>query len=213
MEFTRRALGWVDPDEEERQQRLAEYQIYQEAFQVALSDSLVSAARSRSHEIRITFRTELQSAKEAVEEAARLRDASGVGWFDPLFVSWLRAFRGIEWYQAQLGTAIANAVTRPFSEYLRPESAITAREFFRPAALGALRDAVLTAMFDPEPFVQRVKEFDNRFRQTRHKVVHEVYQPQLEETKECVTAAIAIYTLVDNKLNSMNTIPLEPPNV
>src|SRR6202042_3278668 len=79
------------------------YQIYRDAFEVALTDSLVQAARSRSHEIYIEFRTELQSAKEAVEEAAGLVAAGGIGSFDPLLVSWLRAYSATEWYHSELG--------------------------------------------------------------------------------------------------------------
>lgn len=210
MEYTRRALGWNDPEEVDLEEA---YRIYQAAFEDALTDSLVGAACSRSHEILVTpFMTELLSAKRGVEEAARLRRTTGVGWFDPLLVSWLRAYRAIEWYQTQLGTAIANAVTEPFGAFLKPGSAVTAREFFRPAALAGLRDAVLTAMFDPEPFVQNVKEFSDTFRQTRHTIVHQVYQPTLDETTSCVRAAIGIYTLVSNKLNSTHPKPLDPPD-
>lgn len=209
MERTRRALAWDEPEEYDAEEA---YRIYQAAFADALTVSLVQAARSRSHEIYIKFRTELDRAKDAVEEGARLRRTHGVGWFDPLLVSWLRAYRAIEWYQAQLGTAIATAVTEPFRSYLKPDSQITAREFFRPAALAGLRDAVLTAMFDPEPFVQKVQEFFGSFRQTRHKVVHEDYQPQLDETNACVTAAIAIYNLADHQLNRLHTTPLDAPD-
>jgi hypothetical protein len=84
MESVRRALGLVDPDEEERQPRLADYLFYQEAFQVALGDSLVSAARARSHEILMSFRMELQSARDSANEAGRRIAAGGSGSFDPL---------------------------------------------------------------------------------------------------------------------------------
>jgi hypothetical protein len=212
MKYSRRAFGFVDPDEEERQQRLLEYQIYQEAFQVALSDSLVSAARSRSHEIFMSFRLELQLAKEAVEEGHRLLLAGGVGSFDALLVSWFRAYRAIEWYESELGTAIANAVTEPFSHYLKPGSPLKAREFFRPAALRGLREEVLTVMFEPAAFVSAVKAFFGGHQQIRHTIAHGIYQPKLPESKGCVTDAIAIYTLVDNKLYSMPT-PLDPPDL
>jgi hypothetical protein len=65
------------------------------------------------------------------------------------WISWFRAYRAIEWYESELSTAIAGAVTDPFEKYLKPDSTIKARKFFRPAALLALRDAVLTIMFEP----------------------------------------------------------------
>jgi hypothetical protein len=211
MESVRRALGLVDPDEEERQQRLAEYLFYQEAFQVALGDSLVSAARARSHEILMSFRMELQSVRDSANEAARRIAAGGVGSSDPLLDSWFRAYRAVDGYESELSASIANAVTGPFERYLKADSTIKAREFFRPAALLGRRDAVLTVMFEPAAFVPAVKAFYDRHRQIRHTIVHGTYQPKAPESKACVTDAIAIYTLVDNKMNSMRTTPLEPP--
>jgi hypothetical protein len=96
MENVRRALGWDEPSEYDHEEA---YRIYQAAFQDALTVSLVQAPRSRSHEIYIEWRGELDRAKEAVESAARLQRRPGVGWFDPLLVAWLRAYRAIEWYQ------------------------------------------------------------------------------------------------------------------
>jgi hypothetical protein len=211
MEYTRRALGWDDPDDE-AQQRALEYQIYQEAFQVALSDSLVSAARSCSHEIHVRLFSELLSAKQAVEEAARIEAGPRVGRFDPLLLSWFRAYRAIEWYESELADAIANAITDPFSQYLKPGTTIKAWEFFRADVLAGLRRAVLNAMFDPAPFVSTVENFYSQHRQKRHSIVHGIYQPELPESKACVTDAIAIYTLVDDKLNSMHTTALDAPD-
>ncbi|HEY2476809.1 MAG TPA: hypothetical protein VGI19_18655 [Candidatus Cybelea sp.] len=210
LAFERRQTEMAEMDAWVRGEQ--EYAIYQDAFHVALSDSLVQAARTRSHQIYTTVYTELLSARNCVNEAVRLMTGSGVGYFDPLLVAWLRAYRATEWYEAQLGTAIATAVTEPFNAYLKPGGTITAREFFKPTALRGLRDAVLAAMFDPEPFVQTVKEFVDRFGRTRHTIVHEVYQPQVAETKACVAGAIAIYNLADGALNGMHRMPLDIPS-
>lgn len=211
MHFTRRALGLDADDEAER--RALEYELYQDYFQVTLSDSLVAAARSRSHESYIGFRTELQSAKESVEEAHRCIVGGGAGSFDPLLVSWFRAYRAVEWYESELATAIANRVTKPFSKYLKQGSTLKAREFFRLDILVGLRSAVLSTMFDPAPFVSTVTTFFGNYRQKRHSIVHGIYQPVLTESTACVTDAIAIYTLVDNKLNSMHQTPLDAPDL
>jgi hypothetical protein len=183
---------------------------YQQAFKSAISGSPVSAAQSRSHHIFLQLFTELQGAKQAVEFAA-IRYQKGHGYFDPLLVAWLRAYRAIEWCESELGLAVADAVTSPFSEYLNSDSKVRASEFFRPAALKALLNAVLNAAFDPAPFVATLKAFYEKHRQIRHAVVHGTYQPKMDETKELLTDAIAIYTPIDNQLNPMNPTPLSPP--
>jgi hypothetical protein len=54
--------------------------------------------------------------------------------------------------------------------------------------------------------------FYGKHRKTRNSIMHGVYQPKLPESKACVTDAIAIYNLVDNKLNHMHPTQLEPPD-
>jgi len=135
VEGVGRAFGWVGPEEQERQQRLAEYLTYQEAFKVTLSDSPVSAARSRSHEIFVLFCCQIHNAKTTLEEAHRQMLAGGGGSIDSLLVAWIRAYRAVEWYESELSSAIAEAVTKPFQDYLKPDSPVKPWHLFRQAPL------------------------------------------------------------------------------
>lgn len=197
---------------EDERRPAEEYEIYQTAFKVALSDSLVGAAQACDHRIRTEFFTALHAAKESIEEAARRVKDGGVGSFDMLLVSFVRGYRAIEWYHTQLSAAIAAALTEPFDEYVKQGAKIKAWQLFRPGPMAGLRNTVLKATFDPAPFVDAVADFYGRHDEIRHATMHGNHQPTLDEAKTCVTDAIAIYNLVDERLNTMHRLPLDGPD-
>jgi hypothetical protein len=204
--------SWREEEQqrEEERQREEDYRTYQNAFKLALTDSPVLAVSARHHKIAILFRTEVDFAKSAVEEAARLLRGPRVGSSNCLVASWVRAYRAVEWYHYELAEAVAHSVAEPFKDYLKPESTIRAREFLKPAFMKGLRDAVLTAAFEPVPVVTQVEDFFGKYRQVRHTIVHAVYAPNLQESEACVGDAIALYNMVDKHFAGVAPAPIAP---
>jgi hypothetical protein len=99
--------------EDERVRADEYYQIFRDSFEAERSENLTSAARSRHHRIILDFRTELDFAKSAFTEAEAARASTGTGWMNLLFAAYMRAYRAVEWYQLELGGAIADAMVQP----------------------------------------------------------------------------------------------------
>ena len=185
------------------------YEIFRDSFVTELADSPQSAVRKRHHEIILDFRTELDFAKTAFEDAERARGTTGTGWMSLLLAAYFSAYRAVEWYQSELGTAIAEAMAKPFSQYLKPGTRITAREFFRPKVMGAFRNAVLDKTFEPLKLSKQLKEFRKEHSDGRNDIAHSIDRPTPAQTKSCVSDAIKLYNLLAKQLNRTNPVLLE----
>jgi hypothetical protein len=185
------------------------YEVFRDSFETQLAGSPASAVRARHHSIILKIYTELHFAKSAFDEAEAARTTSGVAWMNLMLVAYLRAFRGIEWYHSQLGEAAVEAMAQPFTKYLKPDTKIKAREFFRLEVMTAFRNSVLDEAFEPLIITKELQTFYTRHREGRNKLAHTIADPIAPVTKACVSDAIAFHNLVANKLDSFNPIILD----
>jgi hypothetical protein len=201
-------------DENERARAAEYYAIFRDAVQAERADSLQSGVRKRHHEIILQkVYPELAFAKSAFEDAEQARNSTGTNWMNLMFAAYLRAYRAVEWYQAQLGAAIADTMVQPFAQYVK-DGAPLPRDFFRPGVMTAFRDAILDETFEPLPISEELKTFFDTHRAMRNLLAHTLQDPSPVTTKPCVVDAIDLYnrvaTQLDNRAVVLENIPKSP---
>lgn len=189
-----------------------DYELYRAAFDVERTRSLVDAVERQHHSIATDFHTELGFAKTALDEAVNAVSTTRTRWMNPTLLAWLRAYRAIDWYRNELGQAVSDALAHPYAEYIREGSTLRARDLFRVGAMRGLRDSVLDEAFKSEPFVEKMNGFFGAYKAVRHKVVHGIHKPTIQEAHACLTDAIAIHDMADAHFNRVAPAPIGAPD-
>lgn len=181
------------------QAREDEYQLLLSHFKIETAEAPLNIVRARIHEILLELRTSLARAIDHLEDGASMDDR---------FTAFAMAFRTIDYVDSEVLRAFLRGFTQPFEQYFDDFENLKHRNFFNQRIATALTRAALNQLLRPDAIGDIIGAYFKKFAQVRHKVVHELYFPSLDEARSCALDAIVIYNKIDASINPLTTAPI-----
>lgn len=187
------------------------YRIFKASFETDQKRKLASSAKVRATKIIGDVRLEIDFAKSAYETMKQNYEETHTGWMNPLVTTVLRSYRAIEWFQSELGSAVLEALFKPFSHYTGPTPKAT-RDVLKSSVMRAMRDAAIDEGLRMGPFAARLTQYLEKYRGARNDLAHSPYTPNGPDAFGCLVDAIGIHNEVDEHFNGAQAAPIDPPS-